>query len=679
MKKGYSRLSIWLMSAAIAIALISLLFVVITVFDLVGRGQKGTYENTADEAAEPSDNKPHLIRPDHPHGTPARLPEEEPGKPDIPEESDEPEETELPEVSRVVKVAGIAWEYPGVSIALDDLAKSYNCASVSIAVFDGEYDYYTYQYGYANINQQRPIEQDTKMRVASLSKTVVAICAMTLVDKGKLDLDADISEYLGYTVRNPRYDDTLITARMLMQHTSSIYDSNAFFSSRSGYSSRSTRNLLDEGTSYLYDQPGTRHEYTNFGYSVLANVCEMITGKPLDTFTRDILLAPLGIDAGFLPKNISDTESIAAIYDENHKMGYSEQSQLQARASGELGHDHHLAQGNLTISALDYARIIAMLANGGILDGVRILSEEAVMEMEVADFDKETYKQALAMRYQENVFAYGDSFYWHTGSAYGIFAQYMYDAETGRGAVVITTGATIDRTDSGMVNTCTDMIGRIWKGLDFMPTGPLTGMVVCVDPGHQGRADSATEPVAPGSSEKKAKVSAGTAGSYTGVEEYALNLEVGLKLRDKLEELGATVLMTRTSNDVNVANSQRAILANTAGADMMIRIHANGSDDSSVSGYMVLVPGSKYTPDIVSSSTRMARILDSIIKQRVTIPSRGLVTRDDLAGFNWLEVPGILLEMGYMTNKTDDVIMQTAEYQAAVVEAIAEALIQYRR
>ena len=206
---------------------------------------------------------------------------------------------------------------------------------------------------------------------------------------------------------------------------------------------------------------------------------------------------------------------------------------------------------------------------------------------------------------------------------------------------------------------------------------PLEGMIICIDPGHQGRGDSTQEPIAPGSTETKAKVSSGTQGAFTRVAEYVLNLEVGLMLRDKLEELGAIVIMTRTTHDINISNSERAILANDNNCDMVIRIHANGSTDSSVRGYCIMIPGSLYTPNIVSDSRYMAEVLDSILPNYVSIPSLGLLTMNDLTGFNWLIVPGILLEMGFMTNRTDDETMQTAEFHEGVTDAMVDALIRY--
>jgi len=183
---------------------------------------------------------------------------------------------------------------------------------------------------------------------------------------------------------------------------------------------------------------------------------------------REVLFDPLGIDASYVASKLNDTSNIAAIYRAGHSMGRTVQNMLNVRESDTLGHDHHLAQGNLNISAIDFARIMAMLGNDGELNGVRILTEESVREIHDTDVQGPSYKQGLATRYMKIAFMPGDGAYWHTGSAYGTFAQYIYSADgTNRGVVVVTTGSSTGRAASGMINVCTAMSERAWKGLDF--------------------------------------------------------------------------------------------------------------------------------------------------------------------------------------------------------------------
>ena len=113
--------------------------------------------------------------------------------------------------------------------------------------------------------------------------------------------------------------------------------------------------------------------------------------------------------------------------------------------------------------------------------------------------------------------------------------------------------------------------------------------LIVIDAGHQKKGNSEKEPIGPTSNEMKAKVASGTTGIVTNIPEYELTLEISLRLRDKLINEGYEVVMIRDSHDVNISNAERAIIANNTNGDLFLRIHANGSEDSSVTGILTLL------------------------------------------------------------------------------------------
>lgn len=206
--------------------------------------------------------------------------------------------------------------------------------------------------------------------------------------------------------------------------------------------------------------------------------------------------------------------------------------------------------------------------------------------------------------------------------------------------------------------------------------GRLTGLTIGLDPGHQKKADNGKEPLAPGSKIKKKKVSSGTQGRYTRVPEYEVNLDVALKLKDLLESEGARVVMTRTVNEVDISNVERALLFNNEQVGLAIRLHCNGSANKSVFGAFMLIPAT--TTHATECMNAAQCVLDEYIKSTGT-KNLGITKRSDQAGFNWCTQTIINIEMGHMTNQSEDQNLADNDYQNKMACGLFNGICLYFR
>lgn len=215
---------------------------------------------------------------------------------------------------------------------------------------------------------------------------------------------------------------------------------------------------------------------------------------------------------------------------------------------------------------------------------------------------------------------------------------------------------------------------------EVTPTPAGNGKMIAIDAGHQGQGNSEQEPIGPGASQTKAKVASGTSGRTTGVPEYQLNLDVSLKLKEELINRGYQVYMIRETNEVNISNAERAQLAAESGADILVRIHANGSDNTSVAGALTMAPSvnnSFVGADLAAQCQKLSQDVITAYCASTGANNQGVYQTDDMSGLNWCTIPATIVEMGYMTNPDEDTKMQTAEYQNLIVQGIANGIDQY--
>lgn len=301
--------------------------------------------------------------------------------------------------------------------------------------------------GFADLENKIPSHKDSIYRIASISKVIVAIGLLKLYEQNLVDLDEDISKYLGFKVRNPKYPDVLITLRMILTQTSSIIDDgiieNGICKGYDGSNSTdefiSLKELLTPESLHFYKgysnyRPGSNFIYSNLGCGILACVCEKITNRYFPDYIVDVLLKPLNINSGFRLENIKNINDLVGHYRfDNGKFelyrNYESFKNVQC-LKYPLGENYRGVAGGLYISAPNLCKIMSMLMNKGIYNGVRILKESTVMEMEKVQWQGSptdpTYKAKGLQMIIMNEFT-ESPLKGHFGNAYGLRSFMLYN------------------------------------------------------------------------------------------------------------------------------------------------------------------------------------------------------------------------------------------------------------
>lgn len=202
---------------------------------------------------------------------------------------------------------------------------------------------------------------------------------------------------------------------------------------------------------------------------------------------------------------------------------------------------------------------------------------------------------------------------------------------------------------------------------------------IVVDPGHSSVVTGELEPIGPGASEMKLADTSGTSGVSTGVPEYELTLKVSQKLKFELENRGYNVILTRESNDVPLSCVERSTVANEVKADAFVRIHANGSEDSTVHGAMTIctTPNNPYYPEMYFQSRALSDYIINTLCEITGCKNNGVWETDSMSGNNWSQVPVTIVEIGYMTNAEEDERMENDEYQEQIAAGIANGIDEF--
>ena len=345
-------------------------------------------------------------------------------------------------------------------------AEHHGAVSVQAAVIEDGAVTAQAAWGWATRNSD-PMTTDHKLRVASLTKVVVGMCAMLLSEDGAVTLDEPIGTWWDTTSVNPWYPDTPVTIDTLLTHTSSLAASDSL-SARTYSGARSRIG----GSGYRAVEPGdpAGWAYNNYGFAVLGMTLELAADTSLDYVLAEGLLDPLGIDAAFEGGSVDNTDLLATLYYYGGSLARSTSEQRSYTLDYAPGHKGNFFDGGFTCSAGDLAKLAAVLANDGAYEGQVLLSPESVAWMEtpldtpVSD-GRSTFLQCRPLRYQEELYG-RDGLYYHTGSAYGQYALLSYDPDTGDGVVVLTSGADGVVDEHGIYAICGEIAQAVYAAVE---------------------------------------------------------------------------------------------------------------------------------------------------------------------------------------------------------------------
>lgn len=316
---------------------------------------------------------------------------------------------------------------------------------VTCAVVKDNKIVYHHNFGVKDLATGEPVDDQTIFRIASISKSFTATGLLQLAEQGKIALTDDVSDLLGFTVRNPKFPDTVITLEMLLSHTSSINDSQGYWT---------TIDIINPDINPRADlcyndyEPGSGgYEYCNLNLNLAGTILERVSGERFDQYVVNHILQPLGLYGGYCVDSL-DQSRFAHLYTWDGKAGAYKDTYDEAYASRservanyEMGHDALIFSptGGMKISGLDLTRYMLMHMNYGTTpDGVRILSEESARNMQVERSEPQHYglNLWLADDYVPGVTLVG-----HTGGAYGLRSAMFFNPEEKYGFVIICSGS----------------------------------------------------------------------------------------------------------------------------------------------------------------------------------------------------------------------------------------------
>lgn len=325
--------------------------------------------------------------------------------------------------------------------------EKYNAVGAAVAVVKEGKIIYTHSFGLKDIENKTPLTDQDIFRIASISKSFSATSIMQLVEAGKIALDDDFGDLVGFKIRNPKFPDQKITLKMALSHTSSLNDSQ-------GYLNLDVINP-DKNPNWAkcYNDyaPGSKFDYCNLNFNLIGTIIEKKSGERFDNYVKKHVLKPLGLYAGYCVDSLDSTRFVNLYEYHADTKTYTPSPTAYAPRRTEIanyimGYSTPVFSptGGMKISASDLAKYMIMHMNYGTSNGVKIITKKSAKKMQTALTDDEGY--GLAIRTADQLIP-GVKLKGHTGSAYGLFSTMFFNPKEKFGFVIITNGINATYTD----------------------------------------------------------------------------------------------------------------------------------------------------------------------------------------------------------------------------------------
>jgi CubicO group peptidase (beta-lactamase class C family) len=323
---------------------------------------------------------------------------------------------------------------------ITELLQQGQFAGLSVAVVKDSRIIYTHSFGLKNIENNIPLTDDCLFRIASISKSFTATSLMQLVEAKKISLNDDVSKLVGFTIRNPKFPGKVITLKMILSHTSSLNDSQGYFS----LDFINPDKNVNWAKCYNDYEPGTGYQYCNLNFNMAGTILERVSGERFDQYVKHHILDPLSLYGGYCVDSL-DKSRFATIYEwsaDSAKFmaspgAYAPRSEEIANYTMGYSTPIFSPTGGMKITAQDLARYMTMHMNYGKYNGQRIISRRSSKLMQSRIAKKEGY--GLAIMTWDTLIT-GKIMKGHTGSAYGLYSIMLFNPKEKFGIVAITNG-----------------------------------------------------------------------------------------------------------------------------------------------------------------------------------------------------------------------------------------------